>query len=155
MSLTRRGKGASCCAGHGEDHSRLREGQTCIPRTWASLVAPVCVSLGGTGWEREEGAGPGRLGKLRSGVRFALRAQPLLEGCRQDRTRFSFYKTQSAFGVEKGASFGAREKAVFQARGDGGLGQGAAVEVERVGSSESYFECVIRGRYEKEKKKSV
>lgn len=129
--------------GHGEDHSRLREGQTCIPRTWASLVgSSVCElrrdRVGEGGGSRSWKAGEAQ---VRGSV--CTQSTAVTEGLQTGKNAIQFYKTQSAFGVEKGASFGAREKAVFQARGDGGLGQGAAVEVERVGSSESYFECGI------------
>ena len=57
-----------------------------------------------------------------------------------------FYRTQSGFGVER-ASCGAREKAVFQARDDGGLGQAATIKVERGRRLEFHFECGInRGK---------
>lgn len=66
----------------------MREGLMCIPRTWVSMgVFEHRRDREGVaaGLEREEGTGPGRLGKLRSGVHFALRARQSLEGCRQER----------------------------------------------------------------------
>lgn len=90
-----------------------------------------------TSWKAEEAQVRGS---------FCTQSTTVTGGLQTGKSLFSFYRTQSGFGVEERASCEARGKVVFQTRGDHGLGQGAAVEVERVGSFESYFECGINKR---------
>lgn len=93
------------CRGHEEEHSRLREGQRCIPRTRALVGSSVCEQRrdregGAAGWRgrREqvlEGWGSSGQGS------FCTQSTAVTGGLQTGKTHLSFYRTQPGFGVEK------------------------------------------------------